>query len=178
MTGREGAGYRRPMRPVLGLVPLLAAGCSSPGASPPAVDPQTSVMTPEKPAEAPPLATRGLVPPPPSEAMVQQIQAQAVLEHPRVAPYLHTEIAANVPLAVFPSPDLAQGAAKLTAAGQPVRVAASEAEARVVFRGRTDIGPAKVRVKFEVPPEGVAGHVDLQLADHVWSAVDAHVVER
>ncbi len=110
--------------------------------------------------------------------MVQQIQAQAVLDHPRVAPYLHTEIAANVPLAVLPSPDLAEEAAALKAAGQPVRVVTSEAAARVVFRGLEDIGPARVRVKFEIPREGVAGHVDLQLADHVWSAVDAHVVER
>lgn len=169
------------MRSSLGLVFL--AGCSSPGASSPAVDPPTPVATPERAApekarEASPLAGRGLVPPPPSAAMVQQIQAQAVLDHPRVAPYLHTEIAANVPLAVLPSPDLAEGAAALKAAGQPVRVVTSEAAARVVFRGLEDIGPARVRVKFEIPREGVAGHVDLQLADHVWSAVDAHVVER
>lgn len=166
------------MRSSLGLVCLLAAGCSSPGASPPAVDPQTSVARPEKAAPEQTPDASPLVPPPPSAAMVQQIQAQTVLDHPRVAPYLHTEIAANVPLAVFPSPDLAEGAAELRAAGQPVRVVTSEAAARVVFRGLEDIGPAKVRVKFEIPREGVAGHVDLQLADHVWSAVDAHVVER
>jgi glucose/arabinose dehydrogenase len=162
------------MRTSLGLVFLLVAGCSSSGIEPPAADPATA----EKAPEAAPRASRGLIPPPPTEAMVQQIQAQKVLEHPRVAPYLHTEIAANVPLSVFPSPDLARGADKLTAAGQPVRVVATEGEARVVFRGLEDIGPAKVRVKFEVPPEGVAGHVDLLLADDVWSAVDANVVER
>lgn len=171
------AGYRAVMlRPFLSLVPVLVAACSASGTEPKPAKP----ATPATPAKAPesPLAARGLVPPPPSEAMVQQMLAQAVLEHPRVAPYLHLESAANVPLAVFPSPDLAKGAAKLRAGEQVVRVVASEAEARVVFRGREKVGPAKERVKFEIPGEGVSGHVDLQLADYVWSAVDAEVVER
>lgn len=166
------------LRPLLSLVPLLVAACSASGTEPKPVVPATPAKsaTPAK-AESP-LAARGLVPPPPSEAMVQQMLAQVVLEHPRVVPYLHLENSANVPLAVFPSPDLAKGAAKLRAADQVVRVVAAEAEARVIFRGREKIGPAKERIKFEIPAEGVAGHVDLQLADYEWSAVDAQVVER
>jgi len=160
----------------LSALPLIVAACSASGTEPKPVVPATSA-TPAKAPESP-LAARGLVPPPPSEAMVQQILAQQVLDHPRVAPYLHTEVPANVPLAVFPSPDLAKGAEKLRAGEQAVRVVASAGEARVIFRGRETVGPAKERIKFEIPAEGVAGHVDLQLADHVWSAVDAQVVER
>jgi hypothetical protein len=169
------------LRPLLSLAHLLVAACSASGTEPRPAVPATpaKAVTPATPAKAEsPLAARGLVPPPPSEAMVQQILAQGVLDHPRVAPYLHTEDSANVPLAVFPSPDLAKGAEQLRAAGQSVRVVATEAEARVIFRGRERVGPAKERVKFEIPAEGVAGHVDLQLAEHEWSAVDAQVVER
>ncbi len=116
-------------------------------------------------------------PPLPTEAMIEQLLAQHVLDHPRVLGYLHTEVAGNLPLTVAPSADLAQGAAKLQAGGQAVRVV-PVGEARVVFKGRERIGPARERVRFEVPAEGVAGHVDLELADNVWSAVDAVVVER
>lgn len=120
---------------------------------------------------------RGPTPPIPSAAMVEQMLAQRVLDHPRVSPYLHTEVAANVPLRVAAAPELAQGAARLKVAGQAVQVVAA-AEARVVFTGNERIGPAKQRVRFEIPPEGVVGHVDLELADNVWQVVDASVVER
>lgn len=93
------------------------------------------------------------------------------------APYLHTEVAANLPLRVAPSPDLAQGAAKLQVGGQAVRIVAA-GEARVVFKGREKIGPARERVRLEIPAEGVVGHVDLELQDNVWRAVDASVAER
>ena len=116
-------------------------------------------------------------PPIPSAAMVEQMLAQLVLDHPRVTPYLHTEVPANVPLRVAPSPDLAQGAAALQAGGQAVRVVPA-AEARVIFKGRERIEGARERLRFEIPAEGVAGHVDVELADNVWRAVDASVVER
>lgn len=176
MRGADGVWSGR-MRPTVPVVSVIAA-CSAAGTD---VKPAESATPPVKEADqkaGSPLAARGLVPPPPSEAMVQQMQVQLVLDHPRVAPYLHSESAANVPLAVFASADLALGAGKVKVAGQPVRVVAAEGEARVVLRGRESVGPAKVRVKFEIPPEGVSGHVDLQLADYVWSAVDARVVER
>lgn len=120
---------------------------------------------------------KGPTPPIPSAAMVEQLLAQQVLDHPRVRPYLHTEIAANLPLRVAPSADLAQGAAALVVAGQAVQVV-TPAQARVVFTGQQSIGAARVRVGFEIPAEGVVGHVDLELADHVWRAIDASVVER
>lgn len=109
--------------------------------------------------------------------MVEQMLAQLVLDHPQVAPFLHTEIPANLPLRVAPSPDLAQGAASLRVAGQAARVV-TISEARVVFKGRERLGPARERVRFEIPAEGVVGHVDLELADNVWHAIDASVAER
>ncbi len=42
----------------------------------------------------------GPTPPRPPEPMVQQILGQNVLDHPRVRPYLHTEVATNLPLTV------------------------------------------------------------------------------
>lgn len=126
---------------------------------------------------APKAAVREPTPPIPTAAMVEQLLAQLVLDHPRVAPYLHTEVAANLPLRVAPSPDLAQGAAKLQVGGQAVRIVAA-GEARVVFKGREKIGPARERVRLEIPAEGVVGHVDLELQDNVWRAVDASVAER
>ena len=129
------------------------------------------------PAKATPTRPADLTPPLPTEAMIQQLLAQGVLDHPRVIGYLHTEVAGNLPLRVAPSADLTQGAAKLQAGGQAVRVV-PVGEAWVVFKGRERIGPARERVRFEIPAEGVTGHVDLELANNVWSAVDAVVVER
>lgn len=129
------------------------------------------------PAKAMPATRQEPIPPLPTEAMIQQLLAQGVLDHPRVIGYLHTEVAGNLPLRVAPSADLTQGAAKLQAGGQAVRVV-PVGEARVVFKGRERIGPARERVRFEIPAEGVTGHVDLELANNVWSAVDAVVVER
>lgn len=129
------------------------------------------------PAPAKQVSSAELTPTIPPPAIVEQILAQRVLDHLKVAPYLHTEVAGNLPLRVAPSPDLAQGVARLQVAGQSVQVV-DAGEARVVFKGRERIGAARERVRFEIPPEGVAGHVDLELADNVWTAVDVAVVER
>lgn len=137
----------------------------APAARPPASGP---AVKPDGPTLTPPL---------PSAAMVEQLLGQLVLDHPRVQPYLHSEVAGNVPLRLAASPELAQGAAGLQAGGQKVQVVGADA-ARFVFTGREELGAARERVKFEIPPEGVVGHVDLQLADNVWTAVDAAVAER
>jgi hypothetical protein len=108
--------------------------------------------------------------------MVQQMQAQLVLDHPRVRPYLHTEIADNLPLRVYSVADLAEGAAQLTSGGQPVRVVAED-KARMHFTAREDLDGPRVRIRFEIPGEGVVGHVDLELRDHEWHVTAADVVE-
>lgn len=157
---------------------LLLAACSSATTEAEKASPTTPGISPGPAAGQSRAEERGPTPPLPTEAMIQQMIAQRVLDHPRVSPFLHTEVAANVPLAVLPSPDLAQGAGELTAGGRPVRVVAAEGEARLIFRGRESIGPARERLRFAIPAEGVSGHVDVELADNVWRAVDASVVER
>lgn len=162
----------RALRPSVLLFVLTACGSQQPVAEPAVMAPPPAPVAPA--AKVP---AREPTPTIPSAAMVEQMLAQHVLDHPRVVPYLHTEIAANLPLRVAPSPDLAQGATALQVGGQAVRVVA-EGEARVVFKGRERLGPARERVRFEIPAEGVVGHVDLELADNVWKALDASVAER
>jgi hypothetical protein len=164
------------VRPILCAL-LVASACDPKPAGSPVeakaeAKAEIKAATPAQPGEP-----MRLTPPLPSAAMVEQMLAQRVLDHPRVTPYLHTEVPANVPLRVAPSPDLAQGAAKLRVAGQVVQVVAA-GEARFIFTGRERIGPARERVRFEIPAEGVTGHVDLELADNVWSAIDAALTER
>lgn len=160
------------------LLLLLVAACPTATTEATKASPVTPTAAPTASAAQSGAAERGPTPPLPTEAMIQQMIAQLVLDHPRVSPFLHVEIAANVPLAVFPSPDLSQGADKLTAGGRPVRVVAAEGDARLIFRGRESIGPARERLRFAIPAEGVSGHVDVELADNVWRAVDASVAER
>lgn len=122
-------------------------------------------------------ASAELVPPIPPDSVVAQLLMQRALEHPDVRRYLHLEIPDNLPLRVHAVSSLAAGAEGLTAGGQPVRVV-PEAEARVRFTAREDLAGPRQRVRIEIPDEGVVGHVDLELADHVWSAVDAEITER
>ncbi|MCB9679150.1 MAG: hypothetical protein H6737_28870 [Alphaproteobacteria bacterium] len=112
----------------------------------------------------------------PPDSVVQTMQAQLVLDHPSVAPFLHLEVAGNAPLKVFAVPELAKGAADLRAGGQPVQVV-GEGEARLHLVGRESLEGPRVRLTFRIPDEGVEGHVDVELADYVWSAVDASVAE-
>ena len=159
---------------VLGLLVLGCSGSSGGGTAPETpVTRETPTPAPER--EEEPVVGNPLPPP----QMVERMIATRVLEHPQVAPYLHQEIPANVPLAVHPVPELAQGMPQVRAGGQVVRVVATPAEARFVFTGyeRTP-GTSRVRVRFEIPSEGVSGHVDLELRDYVWEYVDASVVER
>ncbi len=128
--------------------------------------------------KAPPPQSGGPTPPRPPEYMVQQILGQKVLNHPQVAPYLHTEVPANLPLTVHAVTGLDQGASRLTAGGQPVRVTPTANEARFRFTARERPAPARARIRFEIPDEGVVGHIDLELRDYVWSCIDAQVAEQ
>lgn len=170
-------------------LPLLACLCACGPTSPaPAIEPASRPKPKAEPkSKAEPLAKPQLEPKPepaeemptppiPSAAMVEQILAQHVLDHPQVSPYLHAEVPDNLPLRVAPSPDLAQGAANLKVREQAVVVTKAD-EARFVFLGRERRGPAVERISFSIPSEGVRGHVDLELADHVWRAIDASVAE-
>jgi hypothetical protein len=165
------------VRRTLACLALLTIACDRPAAQPdvkPAAQPDASPAAPATPASQP---GRELVAPIPPPEMVEQMQAQLALDHPLVAPYLHTEIPTNLPLRLAPSPDLARGAPALKAGGQPVQLVPA-AEARLIFKNREQLEGPRVRIHLEIPPEGVRGHVDLELADHVWRAFDASVVER
>lgn len=116
-------------------------------------------------------------PPLPPDAVVQTLLVQGLLDHPRVAPYLHAEIAANLPLTVYAPPDLADGLGSVTVAGQLVRAVPSPEQARVQLSARVPLEGPRVRVPFAIPDEGVSGHVDLELSDYVWRPIDAVVVE-
>lgn len=171
----------RPLHLVLALASIAA--CDRPPAdaaktAPPAQPDPANTVKPEPvaPTTANPPG-HDLVAPIPPPAMVEEMQAQLVLDHPRVAPYLHTEVPANLPLRLAPSPDLAQGSPSLRVAGQPVKIVAP-ADARFIFKGLEKQGGPRVRIRFEIPPEGVSGHVDLELADYVWSAIDVALIER
>lgn len=113
----------------------------------------------------------------PPESVVQQLLGQRVLDHPEVQPYLHTEVAGNFPLSVHAIEELSLGAAALEAGGRSVRVVATAAEARFRFTAREDLEGPRVAVRFEIPAEGVAGRVILELRDFEWSVVEAEVVE-
>lgn len=110
--------------------------------------------------------------------MVQQILGQKVLDHPQVTPYLHTEVAANLPLKVHAVSGLDQGASRLTAGGQQVQVMPTANTARFRFTSRERLAGAQVRIHFEIPDEGVIGHVNLELRDYVWEYIGVSVVER
>lgn len=139
--------------------------------------PQGDIAPPPPPP--PEAAVGGPTPPRPPEAMVQQILGQKVLDHPQVRPYLHTEVPANLPLTVHAVSGLELGAPRLTVAGQPVRVTPTANEARFRFTATERMRPgARRRIRFEIPNEGVVGHVDLELRDYVWHTIDARVVEQ
>lgn len=116
-------------------------------------------------------------PPIPPPEIVALIQGQAVLDHATVQPFLHTDV--HGPLTVFAVPDLAPGAARLKAGGTPVRVVPTADGARFRFVSFERIGTAaQIRIGWEIPAEGASGHVDLELADHVWSVIGAEARER
>ena len=123
-------------------------------------------------------APREPVPSLPTDTMIETMVSHSALQHPRVVPYLHLEIPANVPVKLFAGPDLARGAPALQLGGKPVQIVPQE-DARVLLESRERLAaPATYRIHLRIPPEGVAGHVDVTLRDNVWTAVDAHVVER
>jgi hypothetical protein len=145
----------------MSLLLALLAGCGA--STPPPTPPPTPFVDPGAPL--------------PPDAVVQTMQAQAVIDHPEVAMYLHLEIAGHVPLTVHAAADLAEGVAGLTAAGQPVQGMDVPGKARLHLVRRESLGGPKVRIHLAIPEEGVSGHVDLTLADYVWSAVDARLTE-
>lgn len=151
---------------------------AAPSASPSAGPSEPAPSAPEAPTSASsPMPTDDPTPVQPPDAMVQQMQMQLALDHPRVRPYLHVERAQNLPLTVYAVSALAEGASALTAADQPVRVV-PEQDARVRFTARERLDGPRVRVRLAIPAEGVTAHVDLELRDYVWHAIDAEVVER
>jgi hypothetical protein len=143
-----------------GWILLLGLAC---GASP--AEPSTSV----------PGAPHAPLPP---DDVVQAMQAQAVLEHPEVEAFLHLDVPGHLPLKVHSVDALAAGASSLVAGGQAVQVVATPPEARVQLLGREALDGPRVRIRLAIPAEGVAGHVDVALADHVWSAVGASLAEQ
>ncbi len=156
-------------------IAFALAACSGPVAEPRSThdtaDPHnTHEETSPTPAQEP-------IAPPPPQPMVEQMIGEVVLGHPRVTPYLHLE--RNAPLTLWPIPELAQGAPLMRAGGQTVRVVQNESDARFRFRAYEELGgAARVRVRFEIPAEGVTGHVDLELRDYEWTATAAEIVER
>jgi hypothetical protein len=146
---------------------LVLLGACSPAPSPSEPPP------PEAPVHEPE-PQGGPMPPLPTETMVQQMIGELVLDHPRVAAHLHA-----APVSIWPIPELALGAPSMRARGRPVLVAERESDATFRFRAYETLGNrARVRVRFEIPSEGVSGHVDVELRDNVWEVVDAAVVER
>lgn len=109
--------------------------------------------------------------------MIETMMSHVVLSHPRVVPFLHLEISSNVPLKLFAGPDLARGAPALHAAGKPVVVVAKE-QARVILESRERLDRSTSRIRFQIPPEGVIGHIDVALREGVWTAVGDSVAER
>lgn len=149
----------------------LICGCSSEDRRQEEASPASSKST-ENNATAP-----APIPALPPESAVQQMQMQLVLDHPQVRPYLHLEIPENLPLAVHAAAELSQGVASLNVGGHPVRVV-DAGIARLRFTRREQLEGPRARVHFDIPPEGVVGHVDLELTDYLWHAVDASVVEQ
>lgn len=157
---------------------LILLACSRP---PPPGSPGAATAGEEAaPPAAAPAATEAdcgpgpFVTPPP--AIVQQLQGQLVLEHPRVRPYLHLEAPANLPLTVSTDASLAAGAPRLTAGGQPVEVLGA-ASARLRLGPVEALEGPRVRIGFAIPAEGVDGHVDLALECYEWRAVDVQFAE-
>lgn len=152
------------MRLVL-VVPFLVA-CGS-AASPSPAGPASETPAPSVPSAA-------LGHPLPSDAMVQGWLTQMVLDHPRVVPFLHSE--ARDRLRVHAISELAEGARGLRVAGRPVELVEASA-AHFRFTARERPSPAVERIRFEMPGEGMSGHVDFALRDHTWTAIDAEVAE-
>lgn len=163
----SGAMHTRSSRALGALVAVLTACSGSTVAS--SSPPTTTTSTPTPPSS---VTTNAPTPPIPPEPMVQQMIAQAVLEDPRVARHLTTP----APWTVFAAPGLELGASALRIGGAPVVVVASPAEARFVFAQREQ-RDGLVRVRFEIPGEGVSGHADVQLADWIWTVRDVVLVE-
>lgn len=158
------------------LVVLLLVACSGEESEPAA----PSTTGAERPAPERPREPRpdDPTPPPPTEAMTQQLIGQRVLDHERVRPFLHAEVAGNLPLTVYAVDGLAQGAPRMRAGGRPVAVTDAAESARFRFTSRESLGGARVRVGFEIPAEGVVGSVVLELRDYEWRVESADVVER
>jgi hypothetical protein len=151
--------------PALGALVAVLTACSGStvaSSSPPTTSPTPSSVT-----------TNAPTPPIPPEPMVQQMIAQAVLDHPRVAAYL----TAAPPWTLSAGRGLELGASALRIGGAPVVVVASPADARVVLVARERLADAE-RVRFEIPGEGIRGHADVQLIDWIWTVRDVVVVER
>lgn len=99
-----------------------------------------------------------------------------IVEHPALAPYLHTEIAGRVPLLV--SDHLLEPGVTPSRFGQPLRIVpdrevGSQPHLRII-RFQVDGSRAKAVVEYKV--EGVQAVFDLRRdSKGWWTVVDAHV---
>lgn len=110
---------------------------------------------------------------PPAD-VVAAMQVQAVLGHADVQHFVHLE--PDAPLDVWAVDALSPGLEGRTFAGHPVVSVPREA-ARIQLTDREDLPGPGVRVRVAIPSEGVVGHVDLGLADYVWSVRGTELVE-
>lgn len=137
------------------------------------------VTPPHPPAEEPiQQMDRSPTPPIPPDDVVQTLLVQGALDHPGVQHFLHLDVDGHLPLSVHAPPELAEGLGRVVIGGQPVAVAAAPSAARVRLTARERRPGPRVRIHLEIPAEGVVGWVELELADYVWSAVDAELSER
>ena len=152
----------------MSLVPFLLA-CTGPSTPPVPAVPSAAHEAPAPPDVGDPL-------PPPS--MVETMMAQALLDDPRVAAYLHLEVPENRPLRVHAVPGLAAGADGLRAEGESVVVVSMAAGARLQLTEKVALDGPRVRIGLAIPSEGVTGHGVVRLDDYVWSVESVELVER
>ncbi len=110
-----------------------------------------------------------------ADAELQATLVQRVLDHPRVAAFLHTEIPAHRPLAVYAVNELSAGLTRVRVAGLPLQVVQTASAARIQFTAFHHLR-ARVSVEIAIPAEGVTGSIDLRSENGVWEyfTVDLH----
>ena len=117
-------------------------------------------------------------PAPPTPATPRVSIGQAVVDHPQVVSFLHLDIPAHVPLRVYAVPELRPEVASIRAAGKPAVLVDKPDDARVRLTKVSALADSSQRRVFiEIPAEGARGHVDVELRDNTWQAIDAELVE-
>ncbi len=99
----------------------------------------------------------------------------AVLQHKRVAMYLHPEVPGRVPVRVAVAAPYDRAALDVQLYGAPVkRMGTGDRDAVQLTLQPHD---ASVKVKVEYRPEGIFGTVELEKRDGVWHVTDAKIFE-